>query len=94
MGRNRGLPVDRNMAEIPMLGAGHLKSTHETKANSGPQNAGAQKKAEIVCAISTFVPPSLKNSLGLVSVVPQTVTNSRDQDQRSDVIKRLGEKPV
>ena len=52
------------------------------------------EEATKVPAISTFVPPNLEKRLGSVPAVPQVLHNSSDQEQRSDVLDRLGEAPA
>ena len=47
-----------------------------------------------VRAISNFVPPNLDTRLGSVPAVPQVMQSSSEQEQRSDVLDRLGEAPV
>ena len=52
------------------------------------------EEATDVQAISTFVPPNLETRMGSVPAVPQVMQSSSEQEQRSDVLDRLGEAPA
>ena len=59
-------------------------------------DTGAIKREETtnVPTISTIVPPNLETRLRSVPAVPQVMQSSSEQEQRPDVLDRLGEAPV
>ena len=64
--------------EVELFDTGALRTKEETN----------------VPTVSTFVPPNLETRLVSVPAVPQGLQSSSKQEQKSDVLDRLGEAPA